>query len=85
MSIIKRLYYKWRRYKMRKKAQNELSKQMFNDPIVYEHKAKEINCIIYGHKWSTDFDAKNELSKPTANRVYCKNCGVYYHRHIYHE
>ena len=83
MSLIKRIYFKWRRYKMRREAQTELSEQMFNDPEVYKRKAQEINCIISGHKWSTDFDPVKELGKPLHKRAYCKRCGVYYHTHNY--
>ena len=83
MSLIKRIYFKWRRYKMRREAQTELSEQMFNDPEVYKRKAQEINCIISGHKWSTDFDPVKELGKLLHKRAYCKRCGVYYHTHNY--
>lgn len=77
--------YAWRRHKMRKQAQLELSEKMFNDPNAYARAARDINCIINGHKWSSDFDPNKEISKPFTRRVYCKKCGQYYHTHEYHE
>ena len=85
MNLIKRIYYKWRRYKMRKEAQDELSEKLFTDPKVYEQKAKEINCIVDGHKWSSEFNPTKEINKPLNKRVYCENCGMYYHKHEYHK
>lgn len=83
--LIKSLFYAWRRHKMRKEAQLELSEKMFNDPTAYAQAAKEINCIIDGHKWSSDFDPKKEIVKTFNKRVYCTKCGVYYHTHKYHK
>lgn len=84
MNIIKNVFYKWRRYKMRKEAQTELAEKMFNDPEAYARAAKDINCIIDGHEWVSEFDPKAEMRKPLNKRVYCKKCGIYYHKHEYH-
>lgn len=84
MRLIKSIYYAWRRHKMRKEAQLELSEAMFNDPKKYAQAAKDINCIIRGHKWVSEFDPNQEIRKPLNKRVYCKNCGTYYHKHEYH-
>lgn len=52
--------------------------------VLSNQKTKEIDCIKNGHKWTSDFDPKKEISKPVTKRVYCKHCGVYYHEHVYH-
>lgn len=85
MNLIKSIYYKWHSHQMRKAAQNELSEKMFEDPKAYEQAAKDINCIIDGHEWDSEFDPKAEIRKPLDKRVYCKKCGVYYHKHEYHK
>jgi len=46
-------------------------------------KLKELICLLFGHKWSTDFKPNDELSKPIQDRVYCKRCGIYYHKNFY--
>ena len=46
---------------------------------------KEIDCLINGHQWSSEFNPKTELNKRFKDRVYCKHCGVRYHQHTYKE
>lgn len=83
-----------------KKRTNFLSKKETNNSFDYKYylskinntkikelkvkQLNEIDCIIHGHKWTSDFDPKKEISKPVTKRVYCKHCGVYYHEHVYH-
>lgn len=85
MNFIKKLYYKWRQARMREVAREEALENMFSSPKKYNQVKKDIDCVIYGHKWASDFDPKKELSKPLNKRVYCKKCGIYYHKHEYHE
>lgn len=84
MNLIKRVYYKWRASHLRKMAQEDALAVLFNDAKKYSHVLHEIDCLIFGHRWKTDFDPKKELSKPLNKRVYCKRCGIYYHKHEYH-
>lgn len=84
MNIIKSIYYAWRSYKCVRKLNQNLLKKMFNNPEVYARAAKDINCIIDGHEWVSEFDPKAEIRKPLNKRVYCKKCGIYYHKHEYH-
>lgn len=46
-------------------------------------KLKELICFLFGHRWSSTFKPNDELSKPIKNRVYCKRCGVRYHKLFY--
>lgn len=83
--IINRLYLAWRSYKLRKQAKNKLQEKLFNSPLQYVRAIREIDCLIDGHKWTSSFDPKTEISKKLKDRVYCKKCGVYYHEHTYKE
>lgn len=84
MNIIKSIYQKWRLRKLQDAAQQEALGNMFNSPKKYSQLKKEIDCLIYGHKWKSDFNPTSELNKPTRKRVYCEHCGVYYHENQYH-
>lgn len=72
MSILKKIYFKWRAFKMRSRAKSEAH-------------MNEIDCLINGHQWSSEFNPKTELNKRFKDRVYCKHCGVRYHQHTYKE
>ena len=38
-----------------------------------------IPCYLEGkHEWVSEFNPKEEITKPVNQRVYCKHCGVYY-------
>ena len=73
MNIFKRTW---------EKLNNYLKKENY---FLSTQKTKEMDCIVNGHKWTSNFDPKKEISKPITKRVYCKHCGVYYHEHVYHK
>lgn len=56
---------------------------MFTSPTQFIRANNEIDCIINGHKWDSEFDPKKEISKNVKDRTYCAHCGVYYHEHVY--
>ena len=85
MNLIKSIYYAWRRSKMKREALYGLSKKTFEDPKEYMKAIKAIHCIIYGHRWSSEFNPKEEITKPITKRVYCKDCGLYYNANAYKE
>lgn len=85
MSIIKKLYYKWRARKIRSRAKQKALDTLFNSPLAYSRATREIDCIVNGHQWSSEFDPKTEINKKFKDRVYCKHCGIYYHQHTYKE
>ena len=45
---------------------------------------KSMYCMIFGHKWQSIFNAKGRIDKPIEGRTFCTRCGVYYHKHKYH-
>lgn len=47
-------------------------------------KLKRLLCLLFRHKWVSEFNPKAEIRKPLNKRVYCKKCGIYYHKHEYH-
>lgn len=85
MNFIKKIYYKWRQHRIASAAREEALEAMFSSPKKYTQIKKEIECTIYGHQYTTEFDPKKEMSKPINKRVYCKRCGQYYHKPVYHE
>lgn len=85
MNLINKIKHKMHLYKVRKEAQDELEEKLFSSPKTYEQKMNELYCLIHGHKWSSEFNPKNEITKPLADRVYCTRCGVYWHKHKYHK
>lgn len=85
MSIIKKLYYKWRAYKVRSMAKQKVREKLFNSPLAYTRAMNEIDCMVNGHQWSSEFDPKTEINKNFKDRVYCKHCGVRWHQHAYKE
>lgn len=84
MNIFKNIYHKWRLRKLQDAAQQEALGNIFYSPKKYSQIKKEIDCLIYGHKWKSEFDPKKKLELPLKNRVYCEHCGVYHHEHKYH-
>lgn len=85
MSILKKIYFKWRAFKMRSRAKSEAHKKLFSSPLAYTRAMNEIDCLINGHQWSSEFNPKTELNKRFKDKVYCKHCGVRYHQHTYKE
>lgn len=85
MSILKKIYFKWRAFKMHSQAKSEAHKKLFSSPLAYTRTMNEIDCLINGHQWSSEFNPKTELNKRFKDRVYCKHCGVRYHQHTYKE
>lgn len=84
MNVIKKIKIACKQYSLKQKAKNRLGDVILT-PYGYIQKLREIECIIYGHNWTSTFMPKEELQKPIKDRVYCKRCGVYYHDHKYHE
>ena len=85
MGILSKLTRTMRIRKMRKEARQKAYEALCLSPLKYSRAIAEIDCIIDGHKWSSEFDPKKEIAKGTTKRVYCKHCGVYYHTHTYKE
>lgn len=79
MGILSKLTRAMRIRKIRREARQKAYEALCLRAIA------EIDCIIDGHKWSSEFDPKKEIAKGTTKRVYCKHCGVYYHTHTYKE
>lgn len=79
MKLIKRIYFKWRAFKLRSQAKKKAQEKLFTSPLAYTKAMNEIDCVIDGHHWSSEFDPKTELNKRFKDRVYCKHCGVRYH------
>lgn len=46
---------------------------------------KSMYCMIFGHKWQSIFNAKGKIDEPIEGRTFYTCCGVYYHKHKYHE
>lgn len=45
--------------------------------FVPKQKAKEITCVLFGHKWSTSFSPDSVDGKKTKERTYCTRCHVF--------
>lgn len=44
-----------------------------------------IPCYLKGkHEWVSEFNPKEEITKPINQRVYCKHCGIYYDSAKFH-
>lgn len=84
MNLIKRIKVWLKKIKLKQEAKEKLGEVILT-PYGYIQKSNEIDCIVHGHQWTSDFNPKEELQKPIKNRVYCKHCGVYFHDHKYHE
>ena len=84
MNLIERIRAAFKRCKLRQQAKDKLGEVILT-PRGYLQKSRQIDCIIKGHIWSTDFNPKDELKKPLKDRVYCKHCGMYYHDFKFHE
>jgi hypothetical protein len=57
--------------------------QFLFSPKKFSQVNVEIDCLLDCHMWSTTFDPNKPLDKKTAERTFCKRCGVYYHIHKY--
>lgn len=51
--------------------------------FVPKQKAKEITCVLYGHKWSTSFSPNAVDGKKTKERTYCTRCHVFHNDPLY--
>ena len=60
MSILKKIYFKWRAFKMRSRAKSEAHKKLFSSPLAYTRAMNEIDCLINGHQWSSEFNPKTD-------------------------
>ena len=58
---------------------------MFRRGLGYRRGMKEIDCVINGDEWSSEFNGKREVKKGFKDRVYWKDCGVGYDEDSYKE
>ena len=85
MGILSKLTRAMRIRKIRREARQKAYEALCLSPLKYSRAIAEIDCIIDGHKWSSEFDPKTEINKKFKDRVYCKHCGVRWHQHAYKE
>lgn len=84
MGLLSKFKYYLRARAIRRKARERAYEDLALSPGKYARAIREIDCIIGGHKWSTEFEPKKDMnSTGTSGRRYCKHCGVYYHTHKY--
>lgn len=84
MNIIKTIRNRWKLRQFRNRLR-EQAIDYSNSPGQMLRVSKYVDCLIYGHKWTSDFNPEKEMSKPIEKRCYCKRCGAYYHKLKFHE
>lgn len=83
MGILSKISCWLRVREIRRQAREEAYLKLCCSPSHLKQVRKELDCLIYGHKWTSDFQPKGKIDKPQKDRTYCSRCGVYYHEHKY--
>lgn len=81
MNFVKKIKAWLRVKKIRNEARCKAILELDSSPFKQLLVLQRIDCLIYGHKWSTE--PQNELNKPINERTYCTHCGKYYDREVY--
>lgn len=63
MGILSKLTRTMRIRKIRKEARQKAYEALCLSPLKYSRAIAEIDCIIDGHKWSSEFDPKRKQPK----------------------
>lgn len=83
MGIIAKLKRNYKFRQMRKEAQERAYMELSTQPGKCMQVQKEIDCLIRGHQWIAEEPLKKEPAMSIKGRMYCKHCGVYYHKKQY--